>query len=76
MWLFFVETYLFVLVAFTAGIVVGLVGVRAAVRRTATAPTPRAKQPKAKGEKRRGRKAKAADPDHEPAGASAAGGST
>jgi hypothetical protein len=28
MWLFLVETYLFVLVAFTLGVAVGLVGVR------------------------------------------------
>ncbi len=57
MWLLYVETYLFVLVAFTAGVVVGLVGVRIGVRRLAPARVPQpkaAKQPKA--EKRRGRK--------------------
>ena len=46
MWLFFVETYLFVLVAFTVGVVVGLVGVRIGVRRVAPARVPKVKQPK------------------------------
>ena len=47
MWLFYVEAYLFVLVAFAAGVVVGLAGVRVAVRRVAPAQTPKVKPPKA-----------------------------
>lgn len=42
MWLFYLETYLFVLVAFTLGVAVGLLGVRLAVRRTAPEPAPSA----------------------------------
>ncbi len=44
MWLFLVETYLFVLVAFALGVGVGLVGVRVLVRRQAP---PRADSPDA-----------------------------
>ena len=47
MWLFYVEAYLFVLVAFTVGVVVGLAGVRVAVRRIAPARAPKVKPPKA-----------------------------
>lgn len=71
MWLFFVETYLFVLIAFTVGVVVGLVAVRVGVRRQAPAqaapaprlsvggPTEAAAAPAEK--KRRGRKGKKDD---------------
>ncbi len=46
MWLFLVETYLLVLVAFTLGAVVGLAGVRFGVRRLAPPPAPKTKKPK------------------------------
>ncbi len=70
MWLLFVETYLFVLVAFAVGVAVGLVGVRLGVRRIAPPRGPKApKAPQspagaAEGEKKkRGRRGKAASPD-------------
>ena len=56
MWLFFVEAYLFVLVAFTAGVVVGLVAVRIGVRRLAPPPAPKPAKPAT--EKKRGRRGK------------------
>lgn len=65
MWLFYVETYLFVLVAFTLGAAVGLVGVRLGVRRVAPPRVKAPKQPKEK--KLRGRKGTA--PAEEPAAA-------
>ena len=52
MWLFFVEAYLFVLVAFTVGVAVGLVAVRVGVRRIAPARAPKVKQPKQPKQKR------------------------
>ena len=72
MWLFLVEAYLFVLVAFTLGVAVGLAAVRIGVRRVAPARAPRSKPAKgaktADKKKRRGRggKAGAADPSPEP----------
>ena len=54
MWLFLVEAYLFVLIAFTLGAVVGLAGVRFGVRRLAPPPAPKPKTPKA--EKMKGRR--------------------
>ena len=67
MWLFLVEAYLFVLVAFTLGVAVGLVAVRIGVRRVAPARVPRpkpAKDAKRTDQKtRRGRKSKAGDAD-------------
>jgi hypothetical protein len=57
MWLFLVETYLFVLVAFTLGVAVGLVGVRVGVRRRAPATVRAPKPPKEPSQKKgRGRK--------------------
>jgi uncharacterized membrane-anchored protein YhcB (DUF1043 family) len=45
-WLFYVETYLFVLVAFAIGVAVGLTGVRLGVRRVApAAPASRRETP-------------------------------
>jgi hypothetical protein len=46
MWLFVVEAYLFVLVAFSLGVGIGLVGVRLCVRRLAPPPAPRSRQPR------------------------------
>lgn len=47
MWLFFVETYIFVLIAFAVGVAVGLIGVRVGVRRIAPPRGPKApKAPK------------------------------
>jgi hypothetical protein len=62
MWLFFVETYIFVLIAFALGAAVGLTVVRVAVRRIAPPRGPKApKAPKAakQTEKKRGKRGKA-----------------
>ena len=65
MWLFFVETYIFVLIAFTVGVVVGLVGVRLGVRRIAPPRGPKPpkapKAAKAPAEKKKRGKRGAAD---------------
>ena len=58
MWLLFVEAYLFVLVAFTLGVVVGLVGVRIGVRRLAPARGPKPPKPPKEPKAGRGRKGK------------------
>lgn len=63
MWLFFVEAYLFVLVAFTLGVVVGLVGVRLGVRRLAPARPPKVKQPKAPKQSKAAKDSKPAEQD-------------
>lgn len=70
MWLFLVETYLFVLVAFTVGVVVGLVGVRLGVRRLAPPPAPKPPKPaKSKTEKQRGRRKREDEPAEATGGA-------
>ena len=66
MWLFLVETYLFVLVAFTLGVAVGLVGVRVGVRRRAPATVRAPKPPKEPSEKKRRGRGDSADQTPEP----------
>jgi uncharacterized membrane-anchored protein YhcB (DUF1043 family) len=69
MWLFYVETFIFVLVAFALGAAVGLSAVRLGVRRVAPAQV---KQPKVPAEKKKGRKDKKKDeaaPAEEPSAA-------
>ena len=75
MWLFYVETFIFVLVAFTLGAVVGLSAVRLGVRRVAPAQVKKPKPPAEK--KKRGRKnepSAASSEESEAAPAGAAGG--